>query len=238
MIALYVKTHRKTGLKYLGQTVADPYKYKGSGVRWLRHLIKHGNDVDTNIIRWCKDKAAITAWGIFYSDLFDVVNDPNWANLIREEGTGGWSHIGSEQQRGHQKKRNTRLQEKRKNDSIFDKKYKQSISVGLLSRSEIEIKNWKENSKLTKIANGTFGKTEQMNTKEAIENKKNKFSEIEHQQGEKNSQHGTRWVSNDRFNMKLPKDVPTPYGWNDTRKMRLPSIDKELKKLLIESVKQ
>jgi hypothetical protein len=38
-IYLYVKTHNKTGLKYLGQTSQkDPHKYPGSGTRWRHHL--------------------------------------------------------------------------------------------------------------------------------------------------------------------------------------------------------
>jgi 5-methylcytosine-specific restriction endonuclease McrA len=42
MIYLYVKTHNKTGLKYLGKTEQDPFVYLGSGKRWLNHLNKHG----------------------------------------------------------------------------------------------------------------------------------------------------------------------------------------------------
>jgi len=34
-IFLYKKTHKDTGLKYLGKTIAgDPYAYPGSGVTW------------------------------------------------------------------------------------------------------------------------------------------------------------------------------------------------------------
>ena len=51
MITLYVKTHRVTGLKYFGKTVKpDPYRYRGSGTYWLRHLRKHGYDVETKIV--------------------------------------------------------------------------------------------------------------------------------------------------------------------------------------------
>ena len=45
IIYLYVKTHRKTGLKYLGKTKKDPFVYQGSGVHWKNHLNKHGYDV-------------------------------------------------------------------------------------------------------------------------------------------------------------------------------------------------
>jgi transposase len=51
LIYLYVKTHNKTGLKYLGKTTKlDPHKYSGSGKRWLRHLKKHGFDYTTEIL--------------------------------------------------------------------------------------------------------------------------------------------------------------------------------------------
>lgn len=53
---LYVKTHNKTGLKYLGKTVRNPYSYKGSGTRWINHIKKHGNDVKTQILFETNDK--------------------------------------------------------------------------------------------------------------------------------------------------------------------------------------
>ena len=41
---LYIKQHSITGLKYFGKTTVDPYKYKGSGMHWLRHINKHGRE--------------------------------------------------------------------------------------------------------------------------------------------------------------------------------------------------
>ena len=38
IIYLYLKQHNITGLKYFGKTEQNPYKYKGSGIYWLRHL--------------------------------------------------------------------------------------------------------------------------------------------------------------------------------------------------------
>ena len=39
---IYIKQHLKTGLKYLGKTVKDPYNYLGSGKYWKSHIHKHG----------------------------------------------------------------------------------------------------------------------------------------------------------------------------------------------------
>ena len=93
-IYLYKKTHRETGLQYLGKTTsADPYSYPGSGVYWTRHLELHGNNVETEILRECQTEEELKEWGKYYSKFWNVVEDKNWANLIEEAGPGGaWSN--------------------------------------------------------------------------------------------------------------------------------------------------
>lgn len=88
---LMVKTHRTTGLKYLCQTTQDPVKYKGSGDRWKLHIKKHGYDVDTDIIQRCYSKESLKTWGLFYSNLWCVVDSNKWANIKPEDGTGGFT---------------------------------------------------------------------------------------------------------------------------------------------------
>ena len=116
-IYLYVKTHNKTGLKYLGKTTqTDPHKYTGSGTRWLRHLKKHGYDYSTEILLECSTEFELKYWGIYYSNLWNVVENNNWANLKTEEGHGGnhsietrikisKSHKGKTQSEEHIRKR-------------------------------------------------------------------------------------------------------------------------------------
>lgn len=89
MYYLYVKTHNKTGLKYLGQTHRDPYTYLGSGTRWLNHIRKHGNDISTYILLETECKTKLKVAGLQYSELFNVVADYSWANIVEEKGTGG-----------------------------------------------------------------------------------------------------------------------------------------------------
>ena len=95
-IYLYVKIHNTTGLKYLGNTNRkDPHKYLGSGTYWRLHLAKHGNDYTTNIIKECQTKEEIKYWGLYYSNLWNIIesrdNDGRkiWANLRLENGNGG-----------------------------------------------------------------------------------------------------------------------------------------------------
>lgn len=90
LIYLYVKTHRITGLKYLGKTKRKDYhEYSGSGKRWINHLKKHGYNYDTQILLATEDKEEIKETGIFFSKIFNVVKSNDWANLKEECGDGG-----------------------------------------------------------------------------------------------------------------------------------------------------
>jgi hypothetical protein len=99
-IYLYVKTHNKTGLKYLGQTSStNPHKYPGSGLYWQRHLKMHGYDYTTEIIKECQSKDELREWGEHYSDLWDVVKSEEWANLKPETADGSLGYIMTEEDR-------------------------------------------------------------------------------------------------------------------------------------------
>jgi hypothetical protein len=89
MFYLYKKTHNKTGLKYLGYTKKDPQKYLGSGVWWTRHLKEYGTDVTTEVLLVCGSKQEIKEKGRYYSELWNVVESDQWANLKIEEADGG-----------------------------------------------------------------------------------------------------------------------------------------------------
>ena len=89
-IYLYVKTHNKTGLKYLGKTISkNPHRYRGSGLYWIKHLKVHGADYTTEIIKECHSKEELKKWVLYYSDLWNVVKSKEWANLKPENGDGG-----------------------------------------------------------------------------------------------------------------------------------------------------
>lgn len=89
-IYLYLKTHNVTGLKYLGKTIAtDPHKYRGSGKRWSNHIRKHGYDVTTEILKECSNQEELKFWGLHYSNMWDIVNNEEFANIVVESGEGG-----------------------------------------------------------------------------------------------------------------------------------------------------
>jgi hypothetical protein len=90
-IYLYLKTHKVTGLKYLGKTTQDPYSYKGSGIYWLKHLKKHGCDVITEVLFQCQDAIEFSIVAKSYSKSLNILESPEFANLCPEEGQGGYT---------------------------------------------------------------------------------------------------------------------------------------------------
>jgi Mor family transcriptional regulator len=95
MYFLYEKTHKQTGLKYLGQTKENPYLYTGSGIDWRKHLKEYGSDIDTYVLFQSEIWNEIVYWGRYYSQLYNIVNAQDdfgnkiWANRIPETGGGG-----------------------------------------------------------------------------------------------------------------------------------------------------
>ena len=86
---LYIKTHVVTGLKYFGKTTRNPLSYAGSGKYWKRHINKHGNICDTEILGIYHDVRECTIDAVWFSETFDIVNSDEWANLIVENGMDG-----------------------------------------------------------------------------------------------------------------------------------------------------
>jgi len=99
---LYIKTHKITGLKYLGQTKENAFKYNGSGKDWKSHLKKYGKEHYTEILRECQSKEELSNWGRYYSQYYNIINAQDdygnkiWANRIPETGTGGQSNLSAE----------------------------------------------------------------------------------------------------------------------------------------------
>ena len=90
-IFLYIKQHTITGLKYFGKTYKDPYVYMGSGHYWLRHIEKHGPEHVKTV--WVSEpftnKDDLVEFATFFSQTFNIVEDPSWANLMLENGING-----------------------------------------------------------------------------------------------------------------------------------------------------
>jgi len=85
---LYIK-ETKCGLRYLGITKRNPYKYKGSGKYWVKYLKSNNinsGDIYTNVIFSGEDNEYFYELCEFVSDELDIVNSRSFANLIIESG--------------------------------------------------------------------------------------------------------------------------------------------------------
>lgn len=160
---LYVKTHRITKLKYLGQTQKDPIKYKGSGLDWLKHIKQHGYHVDTEIILTTSDKKERNYWGRYYSKLWNIVfgqddyGNKIWANRIPETGSSGLE--GCKQSIDHIAKRVAKNKGKRRTEEFRKNRTGNKNPFYKKSHSEITKKLMKENhSDMSGENNPMFGK--------------------------------------------------------------------------------
>lgn len=90
MYTLYLKEHKDTRLKYLGYTKRkDVHSYPGSGVYWRRHLSKHGWNYTTDVLLETDSEQELKDVGIYYSELWDICDSSEFANLKTEEGVSG-----------------------------------------------------------------------------------------------------------------------------------------------------
>jgi hypothetical protein len=91
---LYIKQHSITGLKYFGKTCRNPYKYKGSGKYWKRHIKKHGIEHVKTI--WVSepytDAALISEFALAFSKENNIIESEYWANMVYENGLDGGVH--------------------------------------------------------------------------------------------------------------------------------------------------
>lgn len=86
MYKLMIKTSNQ-GLRYLCITKRKDYKkYKGSGSYWKNHLSKYGDDITTEVIFETDDHQKLSEAGIYYSNLYNVVESNEWANQVPEKG--------------------------------------------------------------------------------------------------------------------------------------------------------
>ena len=194
---LYVKTHNITGLKYFGKTISsDPFKYRGSGTRWLNHIKYHGYDVTTVILGYYDNEEECKRIALQFGIDNDIVKSNEWANLKEETINGGFDHINTNYE--------LKLQITQKASQAIIEKYKDD---------KIRIAHSKNISNIMKQlypkGTGTFkGRAHSDKTKRTIGEKNSKS-----QSGGGNSQYGTIWVTDGVVNKKIKKNDIISDGW-------------------------
>lgn len=91
----YIKQHCITKLKYFGKTTrldVTEGRYRGGGLYWKNHIKQHGEKYVETI--WKSkvfyDKDECIEFGLAVSELFDIVESNEWANLELENGINGF----------------------------------------------------------------------------------------------------------------------------------------------------
>lgn len=88
---IYIK-ESLLGLKYLGITRQDPYGYSGSGVYWRNHLKKYkfsNSKIKTTVLVITRNQKELSTLCMYFSELYNIVESEEWANLIPEFGESG-----------------------------------------------------------------------------------------------------------------------------------------------------
>ena len=160
---LYVKEHDKTGLLYFGKTTKkDPFKYKGSGRYWKRHLNVHGREYVTT--KWISEtftsKQEIVEFAEFFSEFFDIVKSKLWANEKVENGLDGGREpgfIGKPNTLSVRKKTSDRMKinnpmfdeevKKRHKDKINSLDIREKKSKSKKGNTNVRGKSWYNNGK-------------------------------------------------------------------------------------------
>ena len=71
---------------YLGQTTRDLEVYSGSSDVWTKHIEEHGDDFKKIILFESTDRDEFKRVSIYYSKLYDVVKNDDFANRVEEWG--------------------------------------------------------------------------------------------------------------------------------------------------------
>ncbi len=212
---LYIKQHSITGLKYFGKTKQDPYKYIGSGTRWLNHINKHGKEFVETL--WVSnpytDAKLIKEDALKFSIENNIVISNEWANLRPENGLEGGYNSGNLSKEGLEKCREGGFYTRDNKLGIFNLTPEERRLNGLKTQI-IMLEKY-----------GVKSQFAILNTDpEFVAKHKEIYAKIGHQQGEKNSQFGKMWITDGIISTTIKKDDIIPDGWRKGRIMPKPKV--------------
>jgi hypothetical protein len=208
---IYKITNQIDGKIYIGSHKTKDLNdsYMGSG-KYLKHAIeKHGIENFTKDILFVFDTPEE-----MYAKEADIVNDDflaleNTYNL-KTGGFGGFDYINEQGLQGFTNTETAKLGRSNTNQ-ILENKYGPNWRSLYLS-PERRVAASKKAAE-TKKRRGYKSNTNQMNTQDAVERKKQKFKETRHQQGDRNSQYGKIWITDGVSSKSIFKDDSMPDGW-------------------------
>lgn len=144
---LYLKTHNKTGLKYIGKTCKkDVHAYPGSGKHWQNHLKKHGYDYRTEILFQSEDQKEFSKVCLEYSKKWNVKESIDFANMKPEDGYDGGALPGKDHPLFGRKRPRQSLLMTGENNPAKRKEHKENHHTKSDSWKRTQRERWKENN--------------------------------------------------------------------------------------------
>lgn len=192
---LYIKQHSVTGLKYFGFTQKkNPFKYRGSGLYWGRHLKKHGNDIKTIEIFGFDNHDMCREFAIKFSIINNIAESSEWANLKSEDATNGGT-LGSIS-RAKISAANKGLHKGKTYEEIYGQEKATELR-------KIRSKHFKNNNNKGSN-NPMFGRKHSKELKEKLSKERS---------GSKHPTYGWKWITDGENNIKVPPSYLLEEGW-------------------------
>lgn len=135
-IYLYLKTHNKSGLKYLGKTKRNPHTYRGSGLIWQRHIKKYGYDVTTEVLFESDNIETFKKVAFEYSKKLNIVESEEFANLTHEMGDGGSTNLNRKLSKHWKNNISKSVSQTRNNTQWKNSVGKEAIKKDLLKKND------------------------------------------------------------------------------------------------------
>ena len=212
---IYKITNTINGKFYIGMHSTDDLNdgYFGSG-KYLQHSIaKYGKEAHSiEIIEYHESRKSLATREkeIVNSSFLELDLCMN----LKVGGDGGWDHLVKDESYYQQRANNGK--------STGRENARKTLSKLRKEQPELMLEIASAAGKIGGSVAGRFN-IHHMNTYQAIERRKEKFKEIGHSKGEKNSQFGTCWVFSEAENkaMKVQKDELQLWltrGWRRGRK--------------------
>jgi len=220
---LYKITNTLNGKIYVGVHKTNDLNdgYMGSGKIIRSAISKHGiSNFSKDILETFENAKAM------YAREAEVVNEefldrPDVYNL-RRGGYGGFDYINANElsYKGY-----TSVRDKNRKITPFkgDDRHKEILELAkngfnIMVSDPAKKSLWLDSIKMGRSKSTyNFSDTSHMSIESAIFKKKNTFALIGHQKGEKNSQHGTMWITNGVENKKINKTHSIPEGFRKGR---------------------
>ena len=201
---IYKITNILDGKYYIGahKTSNKNDGYMGSGVMIKRAIEKYGTEnFKKEILCECSSSSEM------YAKEKELVVLSEETYNLKEGGDGGFDYINSNEE--------LRVVKNKKAREITNSRHKDKLSEwarkgGLASVA----KHGVQKAFLEAGKTAFLGKTHSEETKKKIGEHNSKA-----QSGSGNSQFGTMWITNEKDNMKIPKDGIIPTGWRKGRKI-------------------